>query len=41
MFPSELYVFGFIADHKAFALMQRLFHFLQTDFHFQHLAAVR
>jgi hypothetical protein len=41
MFPSELYFFRFMADHKAFAVAQHIFHLLQTDFDFQHLAAVR
>src|SRR5262249_40404109 len=41
MFPSGLYFFRFMADHKAFAFTQRIFHLLQTDFHFQHVAAVR
>jgi hypothetical protein len=32
---SQLKFFRFMADHKAFALAQRVLHLVQTDFHFQ------
>src|SRR5215471_16912209 len=39
--PSELNFFRFMADHKAFALTERVFHLVQTNLDFQPLAAVR
>jgi hypothetical protein len=33
--------FRFMADHEGFALTQRVFHLLKTDFDFQPPAAVR
>src|SRR5215469_5877750 len=41
IFSTQLDFFRFVADHKAFALAQRVFHSLQTDFDFQYLAAIR
>ena len=41
MLPSELNVFSFMTDHKAFALSQRVFHILAADFDFQDMTAVR
>src|SRR3954451_44583 len=35
MLPSQSNLFSFMADHKGFAVAQRVFHFPQTDFDFQ------
>ena len=40
IFPSQLNFFCFMADHKAFAFTERVFHLFQTDFDFQPLAAI-
>src|SRR4030095_16475747 len=40
MFWGQLDVFRFMADHKTFALTQRVCHRLQTDLDLQHLPAV-
>ena len=40
LFSRQLNFFGFVSDHKAFACTERVFHLLQTDFDFEHLAAV-
>jgi hypothetical protein len=40
-FSSQLHFFLFVADHKVFALAQRVLNVLSTDFDFQHLSAVR
>jgi hypothetical protein len=41
MFPSQLDLFSFMADHNGFALTQRVFDFFLANFDFQHLAAIR
>src|SRR5262249_10483596 len=41
IFPSQLDFFHLMADHKAFALAQRVFHLVHADFYSQHLAPVR
>src|SRR5215469_14374293 len=41
MLPSQIDLFGFMADHKGFALTQRVFDFFLANFDFQHLAAIR
>src|SRR5215470_2729158 len=40
MLASQLNFLRFMADHETFAVTQRVFHLLQTDFDFQPLAAV-
>ena len=41
MFLRQPDFFHFMPDPKAFALTQCVFHLLQTDFDFHHLAAMR
>jgi predicted nuclease of predicted toxin-antitoxin system len=41
MLPGQLDFFGFMTDYETLALTQRVRHCVQTDFDFQHLAAVR
>src|SRR5262245_46549921 len=41
MFATQANFFRSMADHETFALTQRVFHLLKTDFDLQHLTAVR
>ena len=40
LLSGQLNFFGFVSDHKAFACTERVFHLLQADFDFEHLAAI-